>query len=540
MDTSANNLAIEASERSDGPVLPGIVIAGFQKCGTTALYQILCHHPQIQGAVRWDRETQPYGPKELHFFDRKANLDKGITWYANHFAADGTIPIEATPEYILRTETIRWMHSTLPAAKLVLLMRDPVDRAFSAWNHWKQMSESQRWSVPQPEADFAANVRSELHARLRGADTRGLVSRGFYADQVEALLEYYDRSQIYFGFSHDLRAAHENEIRRIQDFLEVEVLDLKASTAHSRKYAVEPMTDETRVLLEEIYRPFDERLEDLLKRELPWTASTSHSSLGVTPPGVGTTEADSSSVAPIEEFNELGDEGKILWGQRVADTNSRVAIHRRSQIAGSTSRQKFDQGAMPVLARKDPRFVLGQIAAGDWWQDRWQSQRAALVEVAASEPDLALRYMDEHSLAYEAVYSKVIRITAQESPAEAANLLSKVTSEKLLPPLIRHVIGIWAQTDADAARHWIRNAESQNDIDQAILGYTEGISRSAPERGFALAERIADPAVRQDARKAAVAGWAWRGEHEIAERAIRDANFPAADAKRLLDILEFA
>jgi len=116
-------------------VLPDVVIVGAQRAGTTSCFRYVEQHPQVVGAIR----------KEVHYFDVDAKFAKGEGWYRAHFPttrelaalerSDGLrrLVMEGTPAYMFRDYAPARMVALLPEAKLVALLRNPVDRALSNW-----------------------------------------------------------------------------------------------------------------------------------------------------------------------------------------------------------------------------------------------------------------------------------------------------------------------------------------------------------------------------------------------------------------------
>ena len=94
------------------------------KGGTTSLFAYLCQHPELHGSFQ----------KEVHFFDD--SFSKGTTWYRKHFSQreDGVL-IEATPEYMFLHASLERIQSTVPSAKIVCVLRHPVARAYSHYQH---------------------------------------------------------------------------------------------------------------------------------------------------------------------------------------------------------------------------------------------------------------------------------------------------------------------------------------------------------------------------------------------------------------------
>lgn len=106
--------------------LPDVLIIGAHKCGTTSFYRNLTAHPQILPALT----------KEVHFFDR--NPRPPLWWYRAHFPPsralrDGAITAEATPSYALLPDIARAARDLIPKCRLMILLRDPVQRAYSAF-----------------------------------------------------------------------------------------------------------------------------------------------------------------------------------------------------------------------------------------------------------------------------------------------------------------------------------------------------------------------------------------------------------------------
>jgi hypothetical protein len=172
------------------------LIAGVQKGGTTALFQYLAEAPDVALA----------DPKEVHFFD-----DDGQDWAAANYAAyeahfpppDGRPRGEATPIYLYWKDGLERIAAYNPAMKLVILLRDPVQRA---WSHWRM--EYARGAETEP---FAWCIR-EGRQRLFRADLWGYhreysyVERGFYGEQLERAVALFGRERLLVVKSDELRS----------------------------------------------------------------------------------------------------------------------------------------------------------------------------------------------------------------------------------------------------------------------------------------------------------------------------------------------
>src|SRR5665647_1032714 len=94
---------------------------GAQKCGTTWLYETLSRHPKIAFP----------GGKEVHYWDNPQA--RSVSWYIDPFANDNLVNGDITPAYgILAPETIQQIHALLPELRLIYLVRDPIERAWSS------------------------------------------------------------------------------------------------------------------------------------------------------------------------------------------------------------------------------------------------------------------------------------------------------------------------------------------------------------------------------------------------------------------------
>jgi len=172
------------------------LIAGVQKGGTSALFEYLREMPGLQLP----------DVKEVHFFD-----DETIDWsrpnygcYHAHFTQDGRMWGEATPIYSYWPNALERIAAYNPAMRLILLFRDPVQRA---WSHWKmeyakgKETEPFAWCIREGRARVAAgDPAAPGHHRVFS-----YVERGFYAGQVERALELFPREQCLFLNSERLR-----------------------------------------------------------------------------------------------------------------------------------------------------------------------------------------------------------------------------------------------------------------------------------------------------------------------------------------------
>jgi hypothetical protein len=178
------------------PRLPTFVIIGAPRSGTTSLAYSLSQHPEVFVTMQ---------VKELHFFD--TNFDRGLDWYREQFSgpdADAAKAAgEATPTYMYDEEAMSRMAETVPDAKLVAILRNPVDRAYS--HYWMNRS------LGREDLLFPVAIETEAE-RLAGGDPRmrrryGYVERGRYVRYLKAVTARLPANQLHVmiteEFDHD-------------------------------------------------------------------------------------------------------------------------------------------------------------------------------------------------------------------------------------------------------------------------------------------------------------------------------------------------
>ena len=129
-------------------MLPNLIIIGAMKCGTSALHQYLDQHPDIAMSKE----------KELDFFIEDRNWRKGLDWYRSMFPDSGVVRGEASPDYTHYPAipgVPERMHTVVPGAKLIYMVRDPVERMLSQYMHnrWTGI-ETRLWKHPEFDAHY--------------------------------------------------------------------------------------------------------------------------------------------------------------------------------------------------------------------------------------------------------------------------------------------------------------------------------------------------------------------------------------------------
>jgi hypothetical protein len=247
--------------------LPDFLILGAQKAGTTALYAYLRRHPKITGPS-W---------KEVSYFDR--HYARGSDWYRGNFPnllrTRGELVGEASPSYLFHPLAPQRVKELVPDARLVVLVRNPIDRALSHYHHELALG---RESLSFEDALAAEERRLEGEEDRLRADPRYFSSewwshtykaRGRYGEQLERWLQVFPREQLLALPSEDLLGEPERAHAEVLQFLGVPAHRLDSyPRVFERHYA--EMKPETRAELADYFAEPNRRLYELLGRDLAW------------------------------------------------------------------------------------------------------------------------------------------------------------------------------------------------------------------------------------------------------------------------------
>jgi len=185
------------------------ILAGAQKSGTTALHYFLSRHPEI---CMGDQQ-------EIHFFDNDAMFvaEPNYAELHKHYppVAPATIAGDCTPSYVYHEPAMQRIRNYNPKTKLLILLRNPVERAFAHWN-------MQRYKGIEP-LDFFDAIREE-ETRIAGAPPAqarrfAYLERGFYGRQLERVFKLFPREQVKVVKSEDFKAKQRQTLASIFSFL---------------------------------------------------------------------------------------------------------------------------------------------------------------------------------------------------------------------------------------------------------------------------------------------------------------------------------
>ncbi len=208
-------------------VLPDFLIIGAQKCGTTSLYRNLVKHPSVIPAL----------VKEVHFFDNSNYFQRGIGWYRAHFHSllykyygihickKDFLTGEASPFYLFYPHAPKRISELLPEVKIIILLRNPVDRAYSHYHHEVKrkretlsFEDAIRMEEERLRGEFDKIIKDE-HYTSWNYNCYAYLLRGIYVDQLKRVYNYFNKSHVLILKSEDFFRDSQAAIEKVLQFL---------------------------------------------------------------------------------------------------------------------------------------------------------------------------------------------------------------------------------------------------------------------------------------------------------------------------------
>ena len=236
---------------------PTYIILGTQKGGTESMMVHFQQHPDIY-----------IHRKEIQFFNNESyfiNNSCNIQIYEKHFKTDKKIIGEKTPSYMYVRNVIDRIQQYYPDIKLIMLLREPIQRAYSQYN----MKEKRN----NYKTSFIDLIKEKEHIKVEDILTNDydsyFLQRGFYVDQIEYIYSKFPRENIYIGISEEVLQNPLEEYNKVFQFLGTSLLESIRfnPNVHKGKYACE-LSQEDRAYLYNLYKPYNERLYAFLGRKI--------------------------------------------------------------------------------------------------------------------------------------------------------------------------------------------------------------------------------------------------------------------------------
>jgi len=239
------------------------IIIGSPRCGTTSLYKYITSHPQILPAAN----------KEICFFSEHFN--KGLAWYQAHFPphidAHNFLTGEATPTYLTHPLAASRLHGCVPKAKLIVILRNPVDRAFSHYQMLVRRGTESR--------TFEQAIDSELQL-LAGATEISLadksswkdchyIYKSLYACSLKQWMKLFPREQFLILQSEEFYANPAATLKQVFEFLDLPDYQLSDYKQYNGGN-YQPADDVVSQRLREYFQPHNRKLAEYANKEFAW------------------------------------------------------------------------------------------------------------------------------------------------------------------------------------------------------------------------------------------------------------------------------
>jgi len=258
-------------------VLPDFIIIGAARSGTTALYDYMIRHPNI--------EKSKY--KEIHYFNREYH--RGINWYRMFFPLKLNkfyktkmkkkkfVTGEASVLYLHHPYAPKRTYELLPNVKIIVLLRNPIDRAYSAHQYRYKINHKETLDFDEAIKNEKFLIQDEMEKMIMDESyysktfyDHTYYTIGIYADQLERWFKYFPREQFLIIKSEEFFSKTEEIMDSIYAFLKLPKHKLpEYKKIHSSNYK-EKMKPETREKLVEFFKPHNERLYKLLGTDFGW------------------------------------------------------------------------------------------------------------------------------------------------------------------------------------------------------------------------------------------------------------------------------
>ena len=248
--------------------IPNFIVIGVKRCGTTTLYEQLSEHPCIEKSAH----------DNLGFFNN--NFELGMNWYKSHFVTNFRkkeierkygkfATYDVTSSYIQKKKTAQNIFKTLPNVKLILILRNPTDRAYSEYN--------QNIIDENESRDFTELIKQEINEiqnmeneNLEFSSNKiNLVKKGIYIKQILPWMDIFPKKQILIISTEEFDKNTTETYNKIFRFLELPKYEIKNERRY-RKGNYEKMKEETRKMLNNFYQKYNEELFQKIEKKFDW------------------------------------------------------------------------------------------------------------------------------------------------------------------------------------------------------------------------------------------------------------------------------
>jgi len=253
-------------------VIPDFLVIGAKRCGTTSLYQHLPEHPCIS--------KSPHD--NMGFFNDNFHL--GVNWYKSFFPTTFTrkkikskfgnfLAFDVTTKYMEEESTANNVYQTKPNMKIIIILRNPVDRAYSQY-HLSVRQTAERRSFEDVVEENMNRLNKESHEYYEikprfSAKEDNYLKKGLYALQLRYWLKIFPRENILIVSTEEFESNQQIIYNKIFEFLNISKFEVK-NTKKMEKGNYPPMKSETRNLLLDYFRSHNHELFELINIKFDW------------------------------------------------------------------------------------------------------------------------------------------------------------------------------------------------------------------------------------------------------------------------------
>ncbi len=251
--------------------LPNFIIAGSQKAGTTSLLYYLSQHPDVAISPR----------KEVNYFNLSANAD--ISEYKHYFPLKMERSLnkrlqsgEATPDYMIYRQVPALISKIVPDVKIILLLRNPVDRAYSHYAHnlmmkreWLTFEDALKYEDIRIGKDYIDVYKCRWDA-IKNYSNYSYRTRGIYYEQLQWFLSSFKRENVLVIQSEEFFKNPLLHVNKTLSFLELHSLPAIDAEPQNTKQVKVERDEKTRNDLLRFYEPHNSQLFQILKEQYSW------------------------------------------------------------------------------------------------------------------------------------------------------------------------------------------------------------------------------------------------------------------------------
>ena len=253
-------------------VLPDFLVIGAKRCGTTSLFYHLPEHPCIS--------KSPHD--NMGFFNDNFHL--GVNWYKSFFPTIFTrnkiksefgnfLAFDVTTTYMEEESTANNVYQTKPNMKIIVILRNPVDRTYSQY-HLNLREKAEKRSFEDVLEENMNRLDKESHERYEikpkfSAEGNNYLKKGLYAQQLRHWLKIFPRENILILSTEEFESNQQAIYNKIFEFLNISQFEVK-NTEKMEKGSYSQMKSETRSLLLDYFRPHNNELFKLINKKFDW------------------------------------------------------------------------------------------------------------------------------------------------------------------------------------------------------------------------------------------------------------------------------